>query len=96
MEAKDTVISACRLCSSADNQAEISFKAGMEQGEDLILKNNNMADILHQARQEGIKEVAEWLKTRIEPSKSWDEPDYCDISLDDLQAKLKEWGLIIR
>jgi len=32
MEAKDTVTPACRLCSSADNQAEISFKAGKQEG----------------------------------------------------------------
>ena len=29
--------------------------------QDLILKNNNMADILHQAKQEGRREVVNWL-----------------------------------
>ena len=44
---------------------EISFKAGLENGKNLILSNSNMADILHQAKQEGIKKAVERIEKRI-------------------------------
>lgn len=78
MEAKDTVMTAddlrhyqvymTSLSSMLEKQAEISFKAGVERGMDLVLKNNNMADILHQAKQEGRKEVVEWVEKHLHSS----------------------------
>ena len=63
-------------------QAAISFNAGMEAGKDFILKSGNMADILHQSKQEGIKEVVDWVN-------KIDIVDECCIT--EWQAKVKEW-----
>ena len=37
------------------------YRAGIKTGQDLILRNANMAEILGQAKQEGRREVVNWL-----------------------------------
>lgn len=73
------------LCEMIKRQAEVSFKAGLESGKDLILYNGNMLKIVEQAKQEGRKEVVEWLQTlNNNLTYSFEQSEF--------DAKLKEWG----
>jgi hypothetical protein len=99
MEAKDTVMNKVQLDAidlknaesnfidalydTAREQAEISFKAGWKQGMDdskaLIQESTS------ELKQEGIKEVVEWLQTLVVGEKL--------LSGEVGQAKLKEWRI---
>ena len=46
VEAKDTIVSACKLCSSAEDQAKISFEAGRREGRREVVKWINSRHIL--------------------------------------------------
>jgi len=67
----------------ATRQAEITapifFKAGYDEG----MKDNKTIDekVLEVARQEGRKDVVEWIK------------QYCGLDFEEAQAQLKEWGI---
>lgn len=102
MEAKDTVTSACALCSSAINQAEISFKAGYDKRESEFVYNPDYLDFQKgvevgklMGRLAGIKEVVEWLKTCQMPDKPSSEPypGLVLVSKVQFEAKLKEWDI---
>ncbi len=91
MKAKETIISACALCSSAISQADISFRAGYKQGvTDAGICGGD-------DRLAGIREVVEWLE------KMKGEEDYTDsnyqrrtsilLDKDAWQRKLEEWGI---
>ena len=82
MEAKDTVTSACRLCSSADNQAEISFKAGYAEG--FKLGVNNLIASLGEGKEYGGREVVEFVEAHR---------NIFDADWNEWQAFLKEKGL---
>ena len=75
----------------ARRQAEIAFKAGREQG----LKEcpepwDREQTIFEDGKKAGIKEVVEWLAEY----KFIEHPyDYYKFRQDDLEAKLKEWGI---
>ena len=103
MEAKDTVIKPeVRVGWDVDtllnDQAEISFKAGMEEGRNFethrILYRRGVGD--------GRREVVEWMLGNFSIMDSYDllktpvEPIVCFslwISKNEWQDQLKEWGL---
>lgn len=82
-----------RILCALEAQVEISFKAGLEVGKDLILKNNNMIDIIHQAKQEGVKEVVDDLELEMKNAKIGYMLGAVERCLEKWQAKLKEWRL---
>lgn len=99
MDAKDTVMdtrcnSICpkiKGCSLLEEQAEISFKAGKEEGKYSI---STIVDVENDAfksgRKAGIREVVEWLK---EQGGSIYLEGHRLIDFLPLPAKLKEWGM---
>ena len=108
MEAKDTVIKPkqadmIRCCNCGSEfvilydkmrleQAEISFKAGKES------LAEGISEIMEQSKQAGIKEVVEWMKskmelTRCDPDTMAYFNDYVWVDYDEWKAQLKEWGI---
>ena len=91
MEAKDTVAENKALVM---RQAEISFRAGYEQGFDDCIKSTHENDFSG-GKRAGIKEVVEWIKRNRKEITSYWEADLVETYIpDDLwEAKLKEWGI---
>ena len=91
---EDTVTSACKLCSSANDQAVISFKAGK-----LEASKVNAQAYYDSGKQAGIKEVVEWIKNNATDAivvKDSDTPQQMTIRAipdDKWQIKLKDWGI---
>ena len=100
MEAKDTVMNLNQLTEEEEKhlpdmasfhniakaQAEISFKMGATQAIAKTIKPAN--ELYHKAKQEGIKEVVEWVKKN-----GYDY--FGDTVLDEQewQTQLKDWGI---
>jgi len=107
MEAKDTVMSKEQLDAidlknaesnfidalwdTARQQAEISFKAGFEEGRKVIPTNEVQGTIYLEGKQTGIREVVEWVEENAYPPAAY--KDIRRFRYDDWQAKLKEWGI---
>jgi len=101
MEAKDTVMSSQVSFktreSMLERQAEISFKAGKEEGLRWIEEAKEISFVsgkswgIWEGRKAGIKEVAEWVKNyeHIRENLTWVTiPHY------DWQAQLEKWGVL--
>jgi len=79
------------------HQAEISFKAGREEGVKFAHKqfDANLPEIMEQSQQLGIREVVEWVEEhgistygRAPLKIKWQ-----SVNPIEWQAKLKEWGI---
>ncbi len=97
MEVTDTVMSpeqyegyrkeADKTARDYANNAEISFKAGRDAERDFILQNTDRDE---RARQEGRKEVVEWVNSHTHRMNT----NMYGISLDgdEWRAQCKQWG----
>ena len=109
MEAKDTVIHADGCTTNlgvigatcncgAEHQAEISFKAGIEEGykRGLFMKPNPDG-VYENGKRDGIKEVVEWIDREYRSNTIEYNPYintlFLQIGYFKWQAKLKEWGI---
>ena len=97
MEAKDTVINRGKMVegghveSLLEAQAEISFKAGIEEAFSRYKESPEYILKLMSTKLEGIREVVEWIKR----NDFYNGTDPAGICIENplWQAKLKKWGL---
>jgi len=85
-------------------QAEVSFKAGVEQGIELVIEDvisggkgqrlqKKLEKFIEDARKAGMREVVEWLVENTEPFLDANGFQHLRIKNSKWQAQLKEWGI---
>ncbi len=76
----------------AEAQAEISFKAGLEEGRKVCPTIEVQGTIYRCGKQSGIKEVVNWIKLHWISKSSHGEGTY-EFLISEWQSKLKSWGI---
>ena len=83
-----TTISVDKLLAAQLTKAKISFKVGYKQArEEMNLQTMSLAELLLTQRQEGRKEVVEWLQTHPYYKRMFGESPF------EWQVQKKEWGI---
>ena len=79
----------------AKAQAEVSFKAGEEQGikTTLIAYESTCETLIQQAKKAGIKEVVEWIQEYSHLHYGSNQEELLFMPKNNWQFKLREWGI---
>jgi len=75
-----------------ETQAEISFKAGYEEGRTVCPTNEMQGTIYLEGKQAGIKEVVEFIQERLQRYKVAPKLLGFTMLSEDWESALKEWG----